>query len=155
MGFTTWFGWVDNVCQWFILEFTRVCSPCDHNCNTFHIYCWFVSTEIFNHMDETDSFDSDRKMLNVNKQMSSLQLNNNNNNNSVKLKPVVTKKPVAEVPALNGHRKLPSATKPKAAPLVVQRAATPISPVKKVGSYAFSLNITRDCTDISICINSR
>lgn len=69
-------------------------------------------------------------MLNVNKQMASLQLNNNNNN--VKLKPVVTKKTVADVPALNGHKKLPPATKARATPFGVERAATPMSPVKKV-----------------------
>lgn len=117
-------------------------------CSTSIIYIYiYISTilfllillsnqEIFNHLDETDGFDSDRRMLNVNKQMNSLQLNNNNNNsnNNVKLKPVVTRKPVAEVAALNGHRKLPPSTpKPRAGPsMPMQRAPTPMSPVKKV-----------------------
>lgn len=101
-------------------------------------------TEILNHLDETDSVDSDRKMLNVSKQMASLQLNNNNNNNNVnnnnnstvKLKPVVTKKSGgnhvdAALRTLNNHKFVLPPAKPHAF-LSERVTSPPAASVKKV-----------------------
>lgn len=90
-------------------------------------------------MDEVDSIDSGRRMMNVGKQMASLNLNAghlNNNNNNVKLKPVVTKKTVVDGPivTLNGHKKLPAATKVRPTTFPPEKSMSSVQSVKKVSS---------------------
>jgi hypothetical protein len=96
-------------------------------------------------LDETDSVDSGRKMLNVGKQMASLQLNNNNNdnntsnnnnNNTVKLKPVVTKKTAGNhvnsaLRTLNNHKFVLPPAKPHAF-LSERLSSPPAASAKKV-----------------------
>lgn len=74
--------------------------------------------------------------MNVGKQLASMRLsnNNNNNNNNGKLRPVIAKKIVDEpIPSLNGNKKLPTTTKPRA----IAATILPVSPVKRVRFFFF------------------